>query len=89
MRFLWIIPLLLQTSDYSLPPFWVAYILALVEVLRRIIWNFFRVENEHMNNILLVRAFNVDSLPYNADLFFKEGMPEDFEDTALSSNDST
>lgn len=32
------------------------FILAVVEISRRFVWNFFRLENEHMNNVGMFRA---------------------------------
>ncbi|XP_027347383.1 phosphate transporter PHO1 homolog 3-like isoform X2 [Abrus precatorius] len=40
-------------------------IIASLEIIRRGIWNFFRVENEHLNNIGKYRAFKSVPLPFN------------------------
>ncbi|KAM6571112.1 hypothetical protein CsatA_015192 [Cannabis sativa] len=42
-------------------------IVALLEILRRGIWNFFRLENEHLNNVGKYRAFKSVPLPFNYD----------------------
>uniref|UniRef100_M4DLL2 EXS domain-containing protein n=1 Tax=Brassica campestris TaxID=3711 RepID=M4DLL2_BRACM len=38
---------------------------ASLEIIRRGIWNFFRLENEHLNNVGKFRAFKTVSLPFN------------------------
>ncbi|CAK8540645.1 unnamed protein product [Lathyrus sativus] len=40
-------------------------IVASLEILRRGIWNFFRLENEHLNNVGKYRAFKSVPLPFN------------------------
>ena len=45
---------------------------ATCEVLRRFIWNFFRLENEHLNNCDKLQAFREIDLPFKRDLFFNE-----------------
>ncbi|KAI3855309.1 hypothetical protein MKW92_033241 [Papaver armeniacum] len=42
-------------------------ILACLEIIRRGIWNFFRLENEHLNNVGKYRAFKSVPLPFNYD----------------------
>lgn len=42
----------------------VAYIIAVVEVIRRFIWVFFRIENEHITNLALSKAYREVPLPY-------------------------
>ncbi|KAM6547412.1 hypothetical protein CsatB_019088 [Cannabis sativa] len=42
-------------------------IVALLEIVRRGIWNFFRLENEHLNNVGKYRAFKSVPLPFNYD----------------------
>ncbi|XP_077245662.1 phosphate transporter PHO1 homolog 3-like isoform X2 [Tasmannia lanceolata] len=42
-------------------------IVACLEILRRGIWNFFRLENEHLNNVGKFRAFKSVPLPFNYD----------------------
>ncbi|XP_065856486.1 phosphate transporter PHO1 homolog 9 [Euphorbia lathyris] len=39
-------------------------IVACLEIIRRGIWNFFRLENEHLNNVGKYRAFNSVPLPF-------------------------
>ncbi|KAJ1421422.1 SPX domain [Sesbania bispinosa] len=40
-------------------------LVACLEILRRGIWNFFRLENEHLNNVGKYRAFKSVPLPFN------------------------
>ncbi|XP_073050120.1 LOW QUALITY PROTEIN: phosphate transporter PHO1 homolog 3-like [Primulina eburnea] len=40
---------------------------AILEIIRRGIWNFFRLENEHLNNVGKFRAFKSVPLPFNYD----------------------
>ncbi|KAF5206406.1 Phosphate transporter pho1-like protein [Thalictrum thalictroides] len=42
-------------------------IVAILEIIRRGIWNFFRLENEHLNNVGKYRAFKSVPLPFNYD----------------------
>ncbi|KAF8390162.1 hypothetical protein HHK36_024684 [Tetracentron sinense] len=42
-------------------------IFASLEIIRRGIWNFFRLENEHLNNVGKYRAFKSVPLPFNYD----------------------
>ncbi|KAK7362383.1 hypothetical protein VNO77_04494 [Canavalia gladiata] len=45
----------------------VIFIVACLEIIRRGIWNFFRLENEHLNNVGKYRAFKSVPLPFNYD----------------------
>lgn len=40
-------------------------LLTILEIIRRGIWNFFRLENEHLNNVGKFRAFKSVPLPFN------------------------
>ncbi|XP_015895052.3 phosphate transporter PHO1 homolog 3 [Ziziphus jujuba] len=42
-------------------------IVACLEIIRRGIWNFFRLENEHLNNVGKYRAFKSVPLPFHYD----------------------
>ncbi|KAL9678956.1 hypothetical protein QQ045_016808 [Rhodiola kirilowii] len=42
-------------------------IVASLEIIRRGIWNFFRLENEHLNNVGKYRAFKSVPVPFNYD----------------------
>ncbi|KAI7744195.1 hypothetical protein M8C21_020813 [Ambrosia artemisiifolia] len=41
------------------------FIVACLEIVRRGLWNFFRVENEHLNNVGKFRAFKSVPLPFS------------------------
>ncbi|OMO71881.1 hypothetical protein COLO4_27988 [Corchorus olitorius] len=42
-------------------------VISCLEIIRRGIWNFFRIENEHLNNVGKYRAFKSVPLPFNYD----------------------
>ncbi|KAI3966953.1 hypothetical protein MKW92_040420 [Papaver armeniacum] len=42
-------------------------VIACLEIFRRGVWNFFRIENEHLNNVGKFRAFTTVPLPFNYD----------------------
>ncbi|XP_004297095.1 PREDICTED: phosphate transporter PHO1 homolog 3-like [Fragaria vesca subsp. vesca] len=42
-------------------------VVASLEIIRRGMWNFFRLENEHLNNVGKYRAFKSVPLPFNYD----------------------
>ncbi|KFH65109.1 hypothetical protein MVEG_08590 [Podila verticillata NRRL 6337] len=60
-RFAWVVRFMLLTMDTRI----LAFGLALVEVLRRWQWNFFRLENEHLNNCGQFRAIKDIPLPFH------------------------
>ncbi|WZZ73878.1 hypothetical protein YC2023_085248 [Brassica napus] len=45
----------------------VLVVVACLEIIRRGIWNFFRLENEHLNNVGKYRAFKSVPLPFSYD----------------------
>jgi hypothetical protein len=55
MRFGWTVNLSL-TEVASIPPDIITLVLAPTEIVRRFIWNFYRLENEHLNNCGEFRA---------------------------------
>ncbi|XP_063369071.1 solute carrier family 53 member 1 [Cydia amplana] len=55
LRFIWIVSFLLTDNGYVSNETMVS-VLAPLEVFRRFIWNFFRLENEHLNNCGKFRA---------------------------------
>uniref|UniRef100_A0A674EBL5 Xenotropic and polytropic retrovirus receptor 1b n=1 Tax=Salmo trutta TaxID=8032 RepID=A0A674EBL5_SALTR len=69
LRFAWTIPLSLSTvSGIPSAADILATILAPLEVFRRFVWNFFRLENEHLNNCGEFRAVrDISVAPLNAD----------------------
>jgi len=56
IRFSWVYILLLQEFGSPIPMEIVVTIFSCLEVIRRFIWNFFRLENEHLNNCGKFRA---------------------------------
>merc|ERR1711997_1400248 len=56
LRFSWSISLLLSQTGYSQYSELTTSVFATLEVVRRFIWNFFRLENEHLNNCGKFRA---------------------------------
>uniref|UniRef100_A0AAY4A9J4 Xenotropic and polytropic retrovirus receptor 1 n=1 Tax=Denticeps clupeoides TaxID=299321 RepID=A0AAY4A9J4_9TELE len=69
LRFAWTIPISLSTmTNMSTTSDILATILAPLEVFRRFVWNFFRLENEHLNNCGEFRAVrDISVAPLNAD----------------------
>ncbi|VVD00688.1 unnamed protein product [Leptidea sinapis] len=55
LRFIWA-PAFLLTENKIVSPDTMVSIIAPLEVIRRFIWNFFRLENEHLNNCGKFRA---------------------------------
>uniref|UniRef100_A0A3Q2DIJ6 Xenotropic and polytropic retrovirus receptor 1 homolog n=1 Tax=Cyprinodon variegatus TaxID=28743 RepID=A0A3Q2DIJ6_CYPVA len=69
LRFAWTIQISLSTmtKTHSIGDI-VATVLAPLEVFRRFVWNFFRLENEHLNNCGEFRAVrDISVAPLNAD----------------------
>ncbi|KAJ8750182.1 hypothetical protein K2173_014097 [Erythroxylum novogranatense] len=67
LRLAWIGTLLGFRSAPFLPKTAVIAIVASLEIIRRGIWNFFRLENEHFNNVGKYRAFKSVPLPFYYD----------------------
>ncbi|KAH0674319.1 hypothetical protein AABB24_008811 [Solanum stoloniferum] len=63
LRFAWL-QLVLRFNVHSLRGSTVSSIFACLEVIRRGMWNFFRLENEHLNNVGKYRAFKSVPLPF-------------------------
>ncbi|XP_037313096.1 xenotropic and polytropic retrovirus receptor 1 homolog [Pungitius pungitius] len=69
LRFAWTLTVTLSTVSgfYSISDI-LATVLAPMEVFRRFVWNFFRLENEHLNNCGEFRAVrDISVAPLNAD----------------------
>ncbi|KAH7858539.1 hypothetical protein Vadar_025108 [Vaccinium darrowii] len=66
LRFVWM-QMVMKVEIPSLNRQTVMAIVALLEIIRRGIWNFFRLENEHLNNVGKYRAFKSVPLPFNYD----------------------
>ncbi|KAG0226777.1 hypothetical protein BGW42_003429 [Actinomortierella wolfii] len=60
-RFSWVSRLFLKHIDVYI----LSFSLALLEMLRRWVWNFFRLENEHINNVGQFRAIKDIPLPFH------------------------
>jgi len=56
VRFSWVYVLILDQFDTGIPREFIITFTAALEVMRRFIWNFFRLENEHLNNCGKFRA---------------------------------
>ncbi|KAK8655830.1 hypothetical protein V6N13_108396 [Hibiscus sabdariffa] len=63
LRFAWLQTVL--NFKFPLHPQTLTTIVASLEIIRRGIWNFFRLENEHLNNVGKYRAFKSVPLPFN------------------------
>lgn len=63
LRFAWL-QLVLRFNVRSLQGSTISSIFACLEVIRRGMWNFFRLENEHLNNVGKYRAFKSVPLPF-------------------------
>ncbi|KAG5010935.1 phosphate transporter PHO1 homolog 3-like [Glycine soja] len=64
LRFAWL-QTILNLNFSSLHRQAMVSIVANLEIIRRGIWNFFRIENEHLNNVGKYRAFKSVPLPFN------------------------
>lgn len=64
LRFAWL-QTVLGIKVFSLHREATITIVASLEIIRRGIWNFFRLENEHLNNVGKYRAFKSVPLPFN------------------------
>uniref|UniRef100_A0A8C6LN07 Xenotropic and polytropic retrovirus receptor 1b n=1 Tax=Nothobranchius furzeri TaxID=105023 RepID=A0A8C6LN07_NOTFU len=69
LRFAWILTITLTTlTNFQGVSDILATVLAPLEVFRRFVWNFFRLENEHLNNCGEFRAVrDISVAPLNAD----------------------
>ena len=66
MRLSWTISLSLHLVEHKIGPVGntAKIVLAVVEVFRRFVWNFFRLENEHLNNCGRYRATKEIAVPF-------------------------
>lgn len=64
LRFAWLQTILNFNSSFLHRQAMIS-IVASLEIIRRGMWNFFRVENEHLNNVGKYRAFKSVPLPFN------------------------
>ncbi|XP_017971793.1 PREDICTED: phosphate transporter PHO1 homolog 3 [Theobroma cacao] len=65
LRFAWLQTVL--NFKFALHAETLTTIVASLEIIRRGVWNFFRLENEHLNNVGKYRAFKSVPLPFNYD----------------------
>jgi xenotropic and polytropic retrovirus receptor 1 len=63
MRLMWTLTISPEAVRGTLHPDLFAYVLALVEMTRRAVWNMFRLENEQLNNCGNFRAIKEVPLP--------------------------
>ncbi|CAL9248837.1 unnamed protein product [Arabidopsis halleri] len=66
LRFAWL-QTVLNFEFKSLHKQTTVAVVASLEIIRRGMWNFFRIENEHLNNVGKFRAFKSVPLPFNYD----------------------
>ncbi|KAI9169252.1 hypothetical protein LWI28_009604 [Acer negundo] len=64
LRIAWM-QLVLEFNLHSLHKLTITTVISCLEIIRRGIWNFFRVENEHLNNVGKYRAFKSVPLPFS------------------------
>ncbi|KAF3953958.1 hypothetical protein ACB098_03G176200 [Castanea mollissima] len=64
LRFAWM-QLVLEFRLHSLHKMTIITIFSCLEIIRRGIWSFFRLENEHLNNVGKYRAFKSVPLPFS------------------------
>ncbi|KAH7913118.1 EXS-domain-containing protein [Hygrophoropsis aurantiaca] len=75
IRFIWVLYIPERGPNLTLRTF----IAALLEMLRRIQWNFYRLENEHLGNMDQYRVTREVPLPYHFDTGNSNGEDEDDE----------
>jgi hypothetical protein len=63
MRLMWTFTISPESLGIVMSELTFASILAIVEIIRRAMWNLFRVENEQLNNVGKFRAVNVQVPP--------------------------
>lgn len=67
----------------------VGFIFGLLEVFRRFVWNYFHLENEHLNNCGAFRDRSVRPLPSNLDLFgYEQSQRQEAENRRQSQSHS-
>lgn len=84
MRFQWV--LYVAYWDQTQQSAKISFIVALIEVVRRFIWVFFRVENEHAANVGQSRAFKDLNLPY---FYTDEETPTPSQSPAMTPTSTT
>ncbi|KAG8366381.1 hypothetical protein BUALT_Bualt17G0073800 [Buddleja alternifolia] len=66
LRLAWV-PTIMNVTVFGLHQQIMTALVASLEIIRRGSWNFFRLENEHLNNVGKFRAFKTVPLPFNYD----------------------
>ncbi|GMJ04663.1 hypothetical protein like AT1G69480 [Hibiscus trionum] len=69
--------LVLEFNLHSLHRMAITTLVSCLEIIRRGIWSFFRIENEHLNNVGMYRAFKSVPLPFNYDEEEEESSKDD------------
>ncbi|PPD92774.1 hypothetical protein GOBAR_DD10286 [Gossypium barbadense] len=76
LRIAWM-QLVLEFKLHSLHRMAITTVVSCLEITRRGIWSFFRIENEHLNNVGKYRAFKSVPLPFNYDEEEEESSKDD------------
>lgn len=76
LRAAWL-QLVLEFNVHGLRKTAISTTISCLEIIRRGIWNFFRLENEHLNNVGKFRAFRSVPLPFN---YHDRGNADDDDD---------
>ncbi|XP_023878502.2 phosphate transporter PHO1 homolog 10 [Quercus suber] len=76
LRFAWM-QLVLEFRLRSLHKMTIITIFSCLEIIRRGIWSFFRLENEHLNNVGKYRAFKSVPLPFS---YYETDNDDDYDD---------
>ncbi|KAL8035510.1 hypothetical protein ABFX02_12G101500 [Erythranthe guttata] len=83
LRFAWL-QVVLTFNVHSLQGKTIATIFSCLEILRRGLWNFFRLENEHLNNVGKYRAFKSMPLPFT---YYDNEDDDDDDDDVIDKDD--
>ncbi|KAG5519354.1 hypothetical protein PMAC_001980 [Pneumocystis sp. 'macacae'] len=86
LRFSWILHFIYIKNVKYLPL--VTFIVGVIEIFRRFLWNIFRVENEHSTNVLHLKVSRNIPLPYKYFTLEKKDEEIIIENTALKNKDS-
>ncbi|KAJ6487884.1 EXS-domain-containing protein [Mycena sanguinolenta] len=78
IRYLWIFYIPTAGPDFMLRSF----ILGFLEICRRWMWNFFRLENEHLGNVDQYRVTREVPLPYTLPFEIRDDVEEEIPETA-------
>ncbi|TFK72108.1 EXS-domain-containing protein, partial [Pluteus cervinus] len=81
IRFIWVLYIPTQGPSSLLRSF----IAAMLEILRRWQWNFYRLENEHLGNVDQYRITREVPLPYSFDVSHDDDIDEDSDDRRVKS----